>query len=52
MSSKRFLADSKGKDLMSKLFEATKLNNMTLKNRFVRSATAVGMALVAHSIRD
>jgi 2,4-dienoyl-CoA reductase-like NADH-dependent reductase (Old Yellow Enzyme family) len=29
---------------MSKLFEATKLNGMTLKNRFVRSATAEGMA--------
>jgi 2,4-dienoyl-CoA reductase-like NADH-dependent reductase (Old Yellow Enzyme family) len=29
---------------MSKLFEATKLNDMTLKNRFVRSATAEGMA--------
>ena len=29
---------------MSKLFEATKLNRMTLKNRFVRSATAEGMA--------
>jgi len=29
---------------MSRLFEATKLNGMTLKNRFVRSATAEGMA--------
>jgi 2,4-dienoyl-CoA reductase-like NADH-dependent reductase (Old Yellow Enzyme family) len=29
---------------MSKLFETTKLNGMTLKNRFVRSATAEGMA--------
>ncbi|MBN1253892.1 MAG: NADH:flavin oxidoreductase [Deltaproteobacteria bacterium] len=29
---------------MSKLFEATKLNGLTLKNRFVRSATAEGMA--------
>ena len=29
---------------MSTLFEATKLNGMTLKNRFVRSATAEGMA--------
>ena len=29
---------------MSKLFEATQLNGMTLKNRFVRSATAEGMA--------
>jgi len=31
---------------MSKLFEATKLNGMSLKNRFVRSATAEGMATV------
>jgi 2,4-dienoyl-CoA reductase-like NADH-dependent reductase (Old Yellow Enzyme family) len=31
-------------DLMSKLFEATKLNGMSLKNRFIRSATAEGMA--------
>jgi len=31
-------------DLMSKLFEPTELNGMTLKNRFVRSATAEGMA--------
>jgi 2,4-dienoyl-CoA reductase-like NADH-dependent reductase (Old Yellow Enzyme family) len=30
--------------LMSKLFEATTLNGMTLKNRFIRSATAEGMA--------
>jgi 2,4-dienoyl-CoA reductase-like NADH-dependent reductase (Old Yellow Enzyme family) len=37
---------------MSKLFETTKLNGMILKNRFVRSATAEGMALVAESIRD
>jgi len=29
---------------MSKLFETTTLNGMTLKNRFVRSATAEGMA--------
>jgi 2,4-dienoyl-CoA reductase-like NADH-dependent reductase (Old Yellow Enzyme family) len=29
---------------MSKLFETTKLNGMTLNNRFVRSATAEGMA--------
>jgi 2,4-dienoyl-CoA reductase-like NADH-dependent reductase (Old Yellow Enzyme family) len=29
---------------MSKLFETTKLNGITLKNRFVRSATAEGMA--------
>jgi 2,4-dienoyl-CoA reductase-like NADH-dependent reductase (Old Yellow Enzyme family) len=29
---------------MSKLFETTKLNGMILKNRFVRSATAEGMA--------
>jgi 2,4-dienoyl-CoA reductase-like NADH-dependent reductase (Old Yellow Enzyme family) len=29
---------------VSKLFETTKLNGMTLKNRFVRSATAEGMA--------
>lgn len=29
---------------MSKLFETTNLNGMTLKNRFVRSATAEGMA--------
>jgi 2,4-dienoyl-CoA reductase-like NADH-dependent reductase (Old Yellow Enzyme family) len=29
---------------MSKLFETTKLNGMTMKNRFVRSATAEGMA--------
>ena len=29
---------------MSKLFETTKLKSMTLKNRFVRSATAEGMA--------
>jgi len=29
---------------MSELFEATNLNGMTLKNRFVRSATAEGMA--------
>jgi len=29
---------------MPKLFETTKLNGMTLKNRFVRSATAEGMA--------
>jgi 2,4-dienoyl-CoA reductase-like NADH-dependent reductase (Old Yellow Enzyme family) len=29
---------------MSKLFEATKLNRMSLKNRFARSATAEGMA--------
>lgn len=36
---------------MSKLFEATQLNGMTLKNRFVRSATAEGMAPVAHIIR-
>jgi 2,4-dienoyl-CoA reductase-like NADH-dependent reductase (Old Yellow Enzyme family) len=32
------------KNFMSKLFEATTLNGMTLKNRFVRSATAEGMA--------
>ena len=32
---------------MSKLFEATVLNGMTLRNRFVRSATAEGMATVA-----
>jgi 2,4-dienoyl-CoA reductase-like NADH-dependent reductase (Old Yellow Enzyme family) len=31
---------------MSKLFETTTLNGMTLKNRFVRSATAEGMATV------
>lgn len=31
---------------MSKLFEATALNGMTLRNRFVRSATAEGMATV------
>jgi len=31
---------------MSKLFDVTKLNGMTLKNRFVRSATAEGMATV------
>jgi 2,4-dienoyl-CoA reductase-like NADH-dependent reductase (Old Yellow Enzyme family) len=29
---------------MAKLFDVTKLNGMTLKNRFVRSATAEGMA--------
>jgi len=29
---------------MSKLFETTTLNGMTLKNRFIRSATAEGMA--------
>jgi 2,4-dienoyl-CoA reductase-like NADH-dependent reductase (Old Yellow Enzyme family) len=29
---------------MSKLFDVTQLNTMTLKNRFVRSATAEGMA--------
>jgi 2,4-dienoyl-CoA reductase-like NADH-dependent reductase (Old Yellow Enzyme family) len=29
---------------MSKLFEVTQINGMTLKNRFVRSATAEGMA--------
>jgi 2,4-dienoyl-CoA reductase-like NADH-dependent reductase (Old Yellow Enzyme family) len=29
---------------MSKLFDVTQLNGMTLKNRFVRSATAEGMA--------
>jgi 2,4-dienoyl-CoA reductase-like NADH-dependent reductase (Old Yellow Enzyme family) len=29
---------------MSKLFETTRLNGMTLNNRFVRSATAEGMA--------
>ena len=29
---------------MSKLFEGTQLNGMTLKNRFVRSATAEGMS--------
>ena len=31
-------------DFKSKLFETTTLNGMTLKNRFVRSATAEGMA--------
>jgi len=31
---------------MSKLFETTQLNGMTLKNRFVRAATAEGMATV------
>jgi 2,4-dienoyl-CoA reductase-like NADH-dependent reductase (Old Yellow Enzyme family) len=31
-------------DFMSKLFETTNLNGMTLRNRFVRSATAEGMA--------
>jgi 2,4-dienoyl-CoA reductase-like NADH-dependent reductase (Old Yellow Enzyme family) len=31
---------------MSKLFETTTLNGMTLRNRFVRSATAEGMATV------
>jgi 2,4-dienoyl-CoA reductase-like NADH-dependent reductase (Old Yellow Enzyme family) len=31
---------------MSKLFDVTQLNGMTLKNRFVRSATAEGMATV------
>jgi len=36
---------------MSKLFDVTQLNGMTLKNRFVRSATAEGMALVAQIIR-
>jgi 2,4-dienoyl-CoA reductase-like NADH-dependent reductase (Old Yellow Enzyme family) len=30
---------------MSKLFDVTQLNGMTLKNRFVRSATAEGMAV-------
>ena len=29
---------------MSKLFEATEINGMTLSNRFVRSATWEGMA--------
>ena len=29
---------------MPKLFESTTLNSMTLKNRFVRSATAMGLA--------
>jgi 2,4-dienoyl-CoA reductase-like NADH-dependent reductase (Old Yellow Enzyme family) len=32
------------RNLMSKLFEVTNLNGMILKNRFVRSATAEGMA--------
>src|SRR4030042_352291 len=31
---------------MAKLFDVTKLNGMSLKNRFVRSATAEGMATV------
>ena len=29
---------------MSNLFETTNINSMTLKNRFVRSATCEGMA--------
>jgi 2,4-dienoyl-CoA reductase-like NADH-dependent reductase (Old Yellow Enzyme family) len=35
---------------MSKLVEATNLNGMVLKNRFVRSAAAEGMVLVAQII--